>query len=72
MTSNTMTSSVGAKVKEAREQAGLSPEQLAVEIGVSVATLFRIQRGCDVKVERLAAIARATRKPLSFFLQDAA
>lgn len=68
-----MSASLGAQVKSARVGAGLSPEALAVELGVSAATVFRIERGdSDVSVKRLQKIAEATQKPLGYFLGSAA
>lgn len=60
---------LGERVREARKAAGLSPEQLAVALDVSSATMFRIERDAtDVTVQRLAKIAEATRRPMSYFL----
>lgn len=64
-----MNASLGVKVRNARREAGLTPEQLAVGLGVSAATIFRIERDAsDVTVSRLGLIAQATGKPISHFL----
>lgn len=66
-----MASTLGTKIKEARKSAGLSPEQLAVALNVSVATLFRIERGTtDVTVGRLWLIAHETGHPVAYFLNN--
>lgn len=68
-----MSASLGTQVRNARKEAQLKPEDLAVALGVSVATVFRIERGdSDVSVKRLQKIAEATRKPLGYFLGAAA
>ncbi len=61
--------SIGTKVRDARKAAKLSPESLAVALDVSAATIFRIERDAtDVTVARLALIAKATGRPISYFL----
>ncbi len=72
MTSNEMMS-IGTKVRTARREAKMSPEELAVALGVSSATMFRIERDAtDVTVQRLALIAEATGRPMSYFLNGEA
>lgn len=66
-----LTASLGAKVRIARKEANLTPEQLAVALGVSAATIFRIERDdSDVTVARLHLIAQATGKPIGHFLDN--
>lgn len=52
---------IGARVKQARIAAGLSQEQLAREIGVSVFTISRLERGTtkSIKVAMLYALTKA-------------
>lgn len=72
MTSNEMRS-IGTRVREARKEANVSPEQLAVALGVSTATVFRIERDdSDLSVKRLEVIAKTTQKPIAYFLNGLA
>lgn len=52
---------IGARVKQARLAAGLSQEQLAREIGVSVFTVSRLERGTtkSIKVATLYKLCKA-------------
>lgn len=64
---------IGERIKRARVHAGLTPEELAVALGVSSATMYRIERGTSgVKVDRLEAIAETTGKTLGYFLDGVA
>jgi len=52
---------IGGNVKDARVAAGLSQEQLAATLGVSVMTVSRLERGVvkDVTVSMLRRVAEA-------------
>lgn len=51
---------VGGNVKQARERAGVSQEELARQLGISVFTVSRIERGAvGVSVRRLRELAQA-------------
>ncbi len=68
-----MRDSLGTKVRNARREAKIPPEVLAVALGVSVATVFRIERDVsDISVKRLGQISAATGKPISYFIGNAA
>lgn len=62
--------SLAQKIRAARNEAGLSREKLAGELGVSLVTLVRYETGrsTDITVKKLVGIAQATGKPLSYFL----
>lgn len=47
----------GRKLREHRERAGLTREQLAPQAGVSVSTLVRVEGGGDARPETVAKIA---------------
>ena len=65
-----MTNVLGTLIRRARHEAKLTPEAMAVELGVSVGTLFRYERGeaLNLSVGKLARVAVVTGKPLSYFL----
>lgn len=65
-----MTNVLGSRIRKARHLAKLTPEQMAMELGVSVGTLFRYERGeaLNLSVGRLARIAAVTEKPMAYFL----
>lgn len=62
------------KIRQARDEAGLSREQVAAGLGVSLSTVVRYETGRTQRIstDTLLEIARVTRKPLSFFLGKAA
>lgn len=65
--------SLSDRIRQARDEAGLTQEQMAPLIGVTLATLSRYERGIGKRgptVEMLARIATVTGKPLSFFVTD--
>lgn len=58
------------KVRKAREDAGLTQEQLAEQCGVTVNSVGHYEGGRAVpKVDTLERIAAATGKPLAWFFQ---
>jgi transcriptional regulator with XRE-family HTH domain len=63
-----------AKIREARRDAGMKREHLAVALGVSLSTIVRWETGRTnrISVNTVAAIAKATGKPLPFFFEEAA
>lgn len=65
-----MADQLSTKIRQARVDAGLSREKLAAELGVSLATVVRLETGRTTRVstDRLLAVAKATKQPLSFFL----
>lgn len=65
-----MTDLLATKIRSARKEADLSREMLAAELGVSLATVVRLETGRTKRVstDRLLAVAKATRQPLSYFL----
>lgn len=69
-----MADALATKIREARNEAELSREQLASALGVSLSTVVRYETGRTQRIstDTLLEIARATRKPLSFFLGQVA
>lgn len=69
-----MADALATKIREARVQADLSREGLASSLGVSLVTVVRWETGRTKRIstDTLLGVARATRKPLSFFLKEAA
>jgi transcriptional regulator with XRE-family HTH domain len=60
---------LGVKIRSAREEKGLSLQQLGELVGLSGQQLRRIEKGtADVTAVVLARIARATGRDLRFFL----
>jgi Zn-dependent peptidase ImmA (M78 family)/DNA-binding XRE family transcriptional regulator len=59
------------RIKQARELAGLTQQELAEHIGVQQAWVAKIENGRKPpSSELMAAIARQVRQPLAFFAQD--
>lgn len=65
-----MVDPLASKIRQARKDADMSREKLAGELGVSLATVVRLETGRtkQVSAARLVAVAVATKKPLSYFL----
>lgn len=64
---------VGNKITEARKQALLTQEQLAVKVGVSVQAVSKWENGHNLPdIENLMLIAEITNKPYGFFLDTEA
>jgi transcriptional regulator with XRE-family HTH domain len=63
---------IGARVKQAREEAGLTQQELAERAGLkNGANISRIETGrTQLTPKRMREIAEATRQPLAFFVQD--
>jgi transcriptional regulator with XRE-family HTH domain len=63
---------IGTLVKQAREDADLSQQQLADRIGLRHAqSISRYERGLtEVPTKQLRRIAEVTRKPISFFVGE--
>lgn len=64
------TDPLASKIRQARTEAGMSREGLAGRLGVSLATVIRLETGRTQRIstDTLVGIAKATKKPLSFFL----
>lgn len=69
-----MSDALSQKIREARDEAGLTREQMAVALNVSLSTVVRYETGRtqNISAEKLLEVARVTKKPLSFFLKAAA
>lgn len=66
----TTATKIGKRIREARKSAGLNPERFAVKLNISVATVQRWETGrTEPTLSKLTAVAKATGKPLSFFLE---
>ena len=62
---------VGARIKAARAARGWKQKHLAAEVKVEPITVSRWERGATTPdFDALALIAEATRKPLSYFVED--
>jgi transcriptional regulator with XRE-family HTH domain len=62
---------IGARVKEARTEAGLNQEVLANYLGLRVMAISKKESGAIViTAPQIAKIAKALGKPVTFFLQD--
>lgn len=73
MTDSATVSSLGARIRVARKDAGFTLARLARELDVDPRTVAGWQAGRSTpSVERLMAIARLLERPPSFFLEDAA
>lgn len=63
---------IGIKVKAARQEKGLTQEQLADAISRAVETVSNIERGFALTgLETLQQISAAVDKPMAFFFEDA-
>ncbi|MGQ9556976.1 MAG: helix-turn-helix domain-containing protein [Desulfurispora sp.] len=61
---------IGRRLQLAREEAGLSQEQLATRLGCSQSTLSNYEKGKRrLYLAQLEKIARVLNKPLEYFMQ---
>lgn len=58
------------RLRRARQEAGLSRKQLADELGVSLWKVEQLEAGVTEEPVPLAAVARATGRPLEWFHED--
>jgi transcriptional regulator with XRE-family HTH domain len=74
MTQNvTQSNTIGAKIKLARTEAGLSTNRLAVELAVDPRTVARWQSNeVTPSIERILRIAAVTNQPAEFFFSELA
>lgn len=64
---------IGARIRQARKDAGLSTYKLAVALGVDPRSVARWQADeVTPSVVRLGQIADVLGKPLSYFIEEAA
>jgi len=64
---------IGRKIQKAREEAGLSQEELASRLGYTQAALSNYELGKRrLYLANIEQIARELNKPLSYFLEDSA
>jgi transcriptional regulator with XRE-family HTH domain len=62
--------SIGRRLQLAREEAGLSQEQLAAKIGCSQSTLSNYEKGKRrLYLAQLERIAEELQKPIEYFMQ---
>lgn len=62
---------IAAKVKEAREAAALTQQELGDRIGITSQQISRYERGANsVPMKQLRRIAEETRQPLSYFVAE--
>jgi transcriptional regulator with XRE-family HTH domain len=62
---------IGKKIQRAREEAGLSQEELATRLGYTQAALSNYELGKRrLYLANIEQIARELNKPLSYFLED--
>ncbi|MFZ5634264.1 MAG: helix-turn-helix domain-containing protein [Bacillota bacterium] len=65
--------SIGRRLQMAREEAGLSQEQLALRIGCSQSTLSNYEKGKRrLYLAQLEKIAEELQKPIEYFMQPLA
>jgi transcriptional regulator with XRE-family HTH domain len=65
-------SSIGPKLRELRQQFGLSLQHLASRSGVSAAAIHKVERGDMVPtITTLLKLAAALGRPLTYFVDDA-
>lgn len=63
---------IGKKIQKAREEAGLSQEELASRLGYTQAALSNYELGKRrLYLANIEQIARELKKPLSYFLDEA-
>lgn len=65
-------SGMGGQVRKARVAAGLTQPEFAERVGVKVRVVSHWEAGTRKPWRYLAEIARATGKPLTFFVEDTA
>jgi len=64
---------IGMKIHELRISMGFSRQQLAAKIGVTHQQLQKYEKGTNrISAGRLAMIAKALKKPVSFFFEEMA
>lgn len=64
---------LGLKVRQARNEAEMSQEQLGMQLGVTFQQIQKYEKGVNrVSGTRLVALAKAVQKPVSFFLEEVA
>ncbi len=62
---------IGARIRAARKEKGLTQMQLAEKVGVSFQQIQKYETGKDrIFVERLQQIAQALEVPISYFFKD--
>ena len=63
---------IGARIKEAREEAGMSQSQLAASIGITRAGISKIEAGSTVNpsAETIALLSAKLNKPIDFFYTE--
>lgn len=63
---------VGSRIRQARTETGLTREQLAPHVGVTLRTLARWENDetPNIPATKLALLARVTGKPLSYFINS--
>ena len=62
---------IGARIRAARKEKGLTQMQLAEKVGVSFQQIQKYETGKDrIFVERLQQIAQALEIPISYFFKD--
>ena len=62
---------IGARIRVARKERGLTQMQLAEKVGVSFQQIQKYETGKDrIFVERLQQIAQALKVPISYFFKD--
>src|SRR5919197_1211460 len=62
---------IGARIRQRREQLGLSQQELAELVGVSVPTLGRYEEGSlRIGAARLGAVSKALKTTIPYFFED--
>ena len=63
---------VGNRVKQARQAAGYSLEDLAETCGLTIVEISRIEDGVEIDVQHLKRIAPALQTPVERFIEGSA
>lgn len=62
---------IGARIKEARKLAGMGQDEVAVALGLTVASVsYREQGAVPTTSVQLAKLCRLLKQPPAFFFQD--
>jgi DNA-binding XRE family transcriptional regulator len=62
----------GSRIAAARRERGLTRAELAKLVDVSRQAVYDWENGKDIKLSNLRKVAKATKKPLAFFVGAAA
>jgi transcriptional regulator with XRE-family HTH domain len=65
------TNQIGRRIRDARENAGFTQQQLAEKLGITQQILSKIENGkYGIRVEVIKAVATLCHVPVAFFVQE--